>query len=110
MDNPIETLNLISRSLNPVWSLSTGSLFLLRQNAENFFETNYLDFEIRDYDPILADTALGRVSVGKHEMLNGKGKRVEYPFEACYGSAIKDPAKQVCTVNLAYDIIFFLPT
>mmetsp|Transcript_14204 Transcript_14204/g.34245 ORF Transcript_14204/g.34245 Transcript_14204/m.34245 type:complete len:1271 (+) Transcript_14204:143-3955(+) len=69
----------IQKSLNPVWCLSTGSLFLIQTTLVNFFESsNTLDFIVKDFDSIGEDEILGRVSIPKTEILSSQGDRHDY--------------------------------
>lgn len=71
--------DLISTSLNPVWTLSTLSFFLIETTLAEFFEAgNYLEFIVKDYDSISDDDVLGTTLVPKTELLNGNGSRHEY--------------------------------
>jgi hypothetical protein len=79
----------IQKSLNPVWCLSTGSLFLMQTTLVDFFESsNSIDFIVKDYDSIGEDEILGTVIIPKTEMLSSKGERLEYeltPHAGRYG-------------------------
>jgi C2 domain len=76
----------IQKSLNPVWCLSTGSLFLIKTTLFNFFESsNTVDFIVKDYDTIGEDEILGRVIIPKTEMLSGTGERHDYELTAHAG-------------------------
>jgi hypothetical protein len=69
----------ISKSLNPVWTLSTGSLFLIQTTLNDFFEvTNRIEFIIKDYDSVGENDILGTVQVNKNELLAGEGERIDY--------------------------------
>ncbi|KAG7350731.1 C2 domain containing protein [Nitzschia inconspicua] len=73
-------------TLNPVWTLSTGSLFLIQVSLAEFFEnSNYMEFIVKDYDSIGDHEILGSVLVSKTDMLNGTGDRVEYELNQYSG-------------------------
>lgn len=67
--------------LNPVWTIDTGSLFLLDMTPEKFFSSGLgLSFAICDCDVFGQADKLGSVFVAQEELLEGTGKRVEYPI------------------------------
>jgi hypothetical protein len=69
----------ISKSLNPVWTLSTGSLFLIQATLNDFFETtSRIEFIVKDYDTVGGNDILGSVLVSKNELLAGEGERIDY--------------------------------
>lgn len=69
----------VSQTLNPVWTLTSGSLFLIQTNLTDFFaKANNIEFVVRDYDRIGDDDVLGTVLVSKKELINGDGERVDY--------------------------------
>ena len=71
----------ISKSLNPVWTLSTGSLFLIQTTLNDFFESaNLLEFVVKDYDSVGENDILGSALIRKDDLLRGDGERVEYPL------------------------------
>ena len=67
-------------SSDPVWTLRTGSFFLIQSSAEQFFETNFIKFHVQLNDRVgtKARTKFGVVNVSKDELLNGKGDRIQY--------------------------------
>jgi hypothetical protein len=67
--------------LNPIWTVDTGSLFLLEMTSEKFFcSGDGLVFSIYDFDVLGQDDLLGRVFVTQEELLEGSGLRVEKPL------------------------------
>ena len=72
----------ISKSLNPVWTLSTGSLFLIQTTLNDFFEgTNRIEFIVKDHDTVGENDILGSVLVNKNELLAGEGERIDYKIK-----------------------------
>jgi len=68
----------ISKSLNPVWTLLTGSLFLIQTTLNDFFlDANRIEFIVKDYTVGDNDT-LGSVLVNKNDLLAGEGERINY--------------------------------
>jgi hypothetical protein len=64
--------------------------------VDDFFETNHLVFEIRDYDAIGGHDTLGTVNVNKQDILKGTGERVEYKISLEDGLTVSD-SKPVST-------------
>ena len=78
----IHRTSVISKSLNPIWTLKTGSLFLIQKTPEQFFScTSGCIFAIKDYDAVGSNEALGTVTVPLEDILDGKGERKEYLVE-----------------------------
>jgi hypothetical protein len=72
----------ISNNLSPIFTLPTGSLFLLSYTPEEFFKqgTSGLSFTIKDYDSVGSNDVLGTVHVTLQELLKGTGQRMPYPI------------------------------
>jgi len=78
----------IMNTLDPVYTMSQGSLFLFSPTAIQFFEaTHGLIFKVKDYDAVSvggvvgADDDLGQVALSQRTLLNLKGQRIEYDLE-----------------------------
>jgi hypothetical protein len=96
----------IPHTLNPVWTLSTGSLFLIQTTLTSFFESaNYMEFIVKDYDSLGDHEVLGTVMVSKKEMLNGTGDRNEYELSLHSGKT-KVSFTVGKKVRVFYDILF----
>ena len=63
---------------DPIWTLSTGSFFLIRSSAENFFQSNFLTFQVMLHDRVNVNETIGSVDIAKSELLNAKGDRIVY--------------------------------
>jgi C2 domain len=76
----IHRTGVISNNLSPIFTLPTGSLFLLSYTPEEFFKqgTSGLSFTIKDYDTVGANDILGSVHVTLQELLKGTGQRTPY--------------------------------
>jgi len=69
----------ISRDLNPIYTLETGSLFLLQMTVEEFFAcTGGMSFVIKDYDAVGSDDTMGTCTIPHDQLLQGKGERKGY--------------------------------
>lgn len=72
----------IHNNLNPIWTLSTGSLFLVEMTPEEFFSSSAgMTFVIKDEDTIGSNETLATVTVPLEVLLEGKGERVGYVIE-----------------------------
>lgn len=57
-------------SLDPIWTVKTGSLCLLSATPEEFFNaTSGLNFIVKDYDAASKDDTLGTVNIEQQEIL-----------------------------------------
>jgi C2 domain len=81
--NEIHRTAVISNNLSPIYTLPTGSLFVISYTPEDFFTqgTSGLSFTIKDYDSVGSNDILGNVYVPLQELLNGTGQRIAYPIE-----------------------------
>jgi hypothetical protein len=66
--------------IDPVWTLATGSLFLIRTTADSFFkDSNFICFSVRDMDSFRPNNeTLGTVEISKKKLLLGTGERLVY--------------------------------
>lgn len=75
----IHRTDVISKSLNPIWTLETGALFVVRMSPEEFFAASSgMNFIVKDYDAVGANEILGNVSIPLQDMLDGTGDRIGY--------------------------------
>jgi hypothetical protein len=78
----IHRTSVISKNLSPIYTLHTGSLFLIICTLEEFFHAvSGLSFTIKDYDQVGSNDLLGTIHVPLQHLLNGTGSRVSYPIE-----------------------------
>lgn len=75
----VHRTGVISKSLDPIWTLNSGSLFLLQMTPEDFFScASGMSFTVKDYDAVGSNELLGRVTLKLDELLNGTGERCGY--------------------------------
>lgn len=77
----IHSTSFITDSINPVWTLSTGSFFLLQSDVVEFFDrSNVLEFTVKNHRATanIEDQTIGTVMVHKTELLDGTGERKCY--------------------------------
>lgn len=85
----------IAKNLHPIWTLSEGSLFLLRMTPEEFFASSGgMTFVIKDFDQIGKNEILGNVFVPLEDLLKGTGERMEYEVKPEKVTKPKPGAKQ----------------
>lgn len=86
-----------SHSLNPIWTIGSGSLFILDVTPEVFFgSAQGLSFIIKDYDTMSKNDTLGKVFVTQEDLLNGDGERTEFKL---IESASENPKQPVSGVQ-----------
>jgi hypothetical protein len=66
------------RSLDPVWTVKNGSLFLLPLTAEELFSGEGLICEVFDFDKFGKNDKLGLTTVPPKVLYNGTGERLEF--------------------------------
>ena len=94
----------VTQTLNPVWTLSTGSLFLIQTTLTDFFASAHvIEFVVKDYDRVGDNDILGRVTVPKKDLLQGDGSRVDYVLK----TKKRNGNKTVCNF-IVCDIASFL--
>ena len=77
--NEIHRTKVLSKTVDPVWSLETGSLFLVQMDPHDFFTaTGGTMFLLGDHHSLGTSKVLGRVRVGLQQLLQMKGERVGF--------------------------------
>jgi hypothetical protein len=107
----IHRTKFLSKTLNPIWTLKTGSLFLLTVESKRFFIEDGMKFIIKDYDKIGKHDVLGIVNVEPKILYNSTGQRLEYKLQPPPNSKVKDvPGILVirCRRASQYDIKFMI--
>lgn len=78
----IHRTKIIKKNLQPIWTLETGSLFLIQCTTEEFFASSSgISFTVKDYDVADADDVLATVSVPLKDALEGSGERTPYEMK-----------------------------
>ena len=87
----IHRTKVLPKTLNPIWTLKTGSLFLLTVESKHFFVENGLQFVLKDYDQFGKHDVLGVVKVEPKLFYNANGtERMEFKLQPPHGSQEKD--------------------
>jgi hypothetical protein len=75
-----------NESLNPIWTLKTGSLFLLTVDSKKLFLEEGLNFMVKDHDQFGKDEVLGIVNVEPRHLYLAQGERVPFKLHPPNGS------------------------
>lgn len=73
-------------SLDPIWTVKTGSLFLLKLTVEELFTSNGLICEAMDFDKFGGNDKLGLITIPPKVLFEAKGERLEYDLRPSKGS------------------------
>lgn len=68
----------ISKDRDPIFTIQTGSLFLLEMSPEEFFTFPSMNFVVKDFDQFGGNEIIGAVHVPIRDVLAGNGERREY--------------------------------
>ncbi len=72
----IHTTSAIKKTLDPIWTLRTGSLFIFALNPEELYNHDLL-FEIKDMEGIVAGMTLGQCLLSPSKLIKQQGDRLE---------------------------------
>jgi hypothetical protein len=75
------SLKLASSSLDPIWTIKTGSLFLLKVTAKDLFQGDGMDFDVMDFDTIGSDERLGHAHIDPSTLFHCDGKRIQLQLD-----------------------------
>lgn len=68
----------LSRTLDPIWTVETGSLFTFETTPQALFKSNGLECVVYDYDLAGSNDKLGVAIVPPKDIFDGNSKRLEY--------------------------------
>jgi hypothetical protein len=68
----------ISKTLDPIWTLKTGSLFLLTINPKELFLSEGLLCLVMDFDKVGKNEKLGAITIPPRVLFDSKGDRMEF--------------------------------
>jgi len=72
----IHATDVVHSTLNPVWTVKTKSLFVIKTSIEKYFSgSNFVSFRVKDYDKIMQNDVLGTVDISKDKLLRAQGER-----------------------------------
>jgi len=72
-------------SLDPIWTVKNGSLFLLEVESEQLFIQDGMNFLVKDFDQFGANDNLGVVHVKPDVLYKAKGERMEFKLQPVSG-------------------------
>lgn len=93
----------ISKTLEPVWTVSTGSLFLLTVDVKQLFRGEGLLCVVYDFDKLGKNDRLGSVVVPPKRMYDANGERMEFKLGPPPGKTEDVPGDLVIRVRRASD-------
>jgi len=89
-------------SVNPIWTLRKGSLFILTVDALELFEAeDGLIFEVKDYDAVAKHKSLGAVNISPRIIYKWDGERKEFDLRALSGEKNYNQGKLALRVRRA---------
>lgn len=90
------------KTLNPVWTLKTGSLFLLHVESRRFFIEEGVKFVVKDFDKMAKDEILGICRVGPKVFYHAKGERMEFKLTIprLENAGARDKPNEISTATL----------
>eukprot|EP00523_Entomoneis_sp_CCMP467_P008491 CAMPEP_0168738488 /NCGR_PEP_ID=MMETSP0724-20121128/10959_1 /TAXON_ID=265536 /ORGANISM="Amphiprora sp., Strain CCMP467" /LENGTH=1081 /DNA_ID=CAMNT_0008785833 /DNA_START=7 /DNA_END=3252 /DNA_ORIENTATION=+ len=107
--NDVHKTQVIEKTLDPIWTVKTGSLFLFRSKAEALYLSEGLLFTVKDYDALGRDEKLGMFYVAPKVVYEAKGERLEFKLIPTPGSKKKEvPGYVAIRIRRAtgHDIVF----
>ena len=66
----------ISRNVNPIWTIKTKSMFIFTLNPEELYHSDLI-FEVRDFETFNASKSLGQGILTNEKLINSNGERIE---------------------------------
>ena len=76
----------ISKTLDPIWTLKTNSLFLVTVSIDELFvNPEGLVCTLYDYDNLGKNEKLGYISIPPKQLYEAKGERMEFKLRPCRG-------------------------
>ena len=102
----------ISKTLDPIWTVMTGSLFLLKIDVKKLFRGEGLLCVVHDYDKLGENERLGAITIPPKTIYDAKGERMEFKLGPPPGKANDVPGYLVVRIRRAtkYDIDFMTKT
>lgn len=85
----IHRTSIISNTLDPIWTVKTGSLFLFTVKVEDLFISEGILFEVMDYDTLGSHELLGRCVLPPQTIYEGKGQRLQFKLTGAGTSSMK---------------------
>jgi hypothetical protein len=77
-------------SLDPIWTIKNGSLFLLSVESRELFIQDGLQLLVKDFDQFGGNETLGLVKIPPVKLYNATGERMEFKLKPVPGKTEKD--------------------
>jgi hypothetical protein len=107
----IVSVSLLStRSLDPIWTIKTESLFLLEVDTADLFLSEGLLCILYDFDKVGKDEKLGAITISPKTLYEAKGERMEFKLEPAPGQTKEVPGYLAirCRKATDYDAKFMI--
>lgn len=98
----------ISKTLDPIWTVTTGSLFLLKIDVKRLFRGEGLLCIVQDFDKLGGNERLGSITIPPKTIYDAKGERLEFKLGPPPGKTDDVPGYLAVRIRRAtkYDIEF----
>jgi hypothetical protein len=100
-DRVVHRTDFVSKNLNPVWTVKTGSLFLLTVTTKELFMSDGLMCEVADFDKLGSNEILGAIILPPKFLYEAKGERTTYKLQKSPHGA-KDYGKGSLSVRVRH--------
>ena len=77
----IHKTKVISKTLEPIWTVANGSFFLINETIHDFYFSGGLNFIISDFDKVGKDDVLGQAFISQEHLYFLDGKREEFDLQ-----------------------------
>eukprot|EP00546_Thalassionema_frauenfeldii_P020474 CAMPEP_0178902658 /NCGR_PEP_ID=MMETSP0786-20121207/4727_1 /TAXON_ID=186022 /ORGANISM="Thalassionema frauenfeldii, Strain CCMP 1798" /LENGTH=1315 /DNA_ID=CAMNT_0020573949 /DNA_START=59 /DNA_END=4006 /DNA_ORIENTATION=- len=95
----------ISKTCDPIYTIATGSLFIIHVNEKEFRENEVgLEFKVKDKDTVSKSDELGIVRVSGKALCDAAGERMPLPLDCADGS--ESLLNLRCRPATGYDLKF----
>ena len=105
----VHKTEVIQNTLDPIWTLKTGSLFLVEIESEALFMSEGLTLVMKDFDRLGRNEALAVATVPPEDLYDGHSERKEYKLLPPPGSKEQEVPGHIavrCRRASQYDIEF----
>jgi C2 domain len=80
-DREVHRTDFISKNLNPVWTINTGSLFLFSLPTKELFMNDGLMCEVVDFDTLGNNEILGAIHIPPKTLYEATGQRMTFKLQ-----------------------------
>jgi Ca2+-dependent lipid-binding protein len=80
----------VPQTLDPIWTIKNGSLFLLSVESKELFIQEGLQLLVKDFDQFGGNEMLGLVKIPPEKLYNANGERMEFKLQPVPGKKEED--------------------